>query len=607
MTWTRTVARGTTRLALATALCAPILVGCERGSEPASDSAADATTVDAGVDTTEDASRPLALGGPVTVPVGDAFAPGEVVRDHATGETATVSADGTVELPPHPNGVLLIEAADHEPTPFTWDNATVYFVMVDRFFNGDPDNDRSYGRAPDGADEIGTWHGGDWRGLREKLDYLEKLGVTALWITAPWEQVHGWTGGGSEGDFPHYAYHGYWALDFTVPDANLGTAADLRALVDGAHARGIRVVLDVAINHPGYPTAADITTYVPDVEVRDGWQDWTPGPGESWHDWNDRFMDYDDPEWTEWWGSRWIRIGLPGYPPAGEPPLRSSLAFLPDFITEDFRAVPGLPPFLERKSDTRARLVDGGTVRDHLTDWVADWVRRFGIDGFRGDTAKHVELGSWAMLHDKATAALREWKADNPEKALDDLEFWMTGEDFGRGLAPGGYYDEAGFDSMINFDFQAEVAGHLDDLSSIDATYATYAASINGDTDFNVLTFISSHDTHLFFERNGEDTSDQFAVGTALLMLPGGVQIFYGDETARPFGPTGSDPQQGTRSDMNWDDYDPDLLAHWRTLGTFRRRHAAIGAGAHAAIDFDGGYAFQRTTDDDAAVIVVLD
>lgn len=128
------------------------------------------------------------------------------------------------------------------PAPFDWHNATVYFVLTDRFENGDPSNDQSYGRHKDGMAEIGTFHGGDLRGLTNKLDYLQQLGVNALWISAPFEQIHGWVGGGTKGDFPHYAYHGYYTQDWTNLDANMGSEADLRTLVDSAHQRGIRIL-----------------------------------------------------------------------------------------------------------------------------------------------------------------------------------------------------------------------------------------------------------------------------------------------------------------------------------------------------------------------------
>ena len=86
-------------------------------------------------------------------------------------------------------------------------------------------------------------------------------GRQCLWISAPFEQIHGWVGGGTKGDFPHYAYHGYYTQDWTNLDANMGSEADLRTLVDSAHQRGIRILFDVVMNHTGYATLADMQEY----------------------------------------------------------------------------------------------------------------------------------------------------------------------------------------------------------------------------------------------------------------------------------------------------------------------------------------------------------
>ena len=87
------------------------------------------------------------------------------------------------------------------------------------------------------------------------------MGVNALWISSPLEQIHGWVGGGTKGDFPHYAYHGYYTQDWSKLDANMGTEADLRRLVDEAHKRGIRILFDVVMNHTGYATLADMQEF----------------------------------------------------------------------------------------------------------------------------------------------------------------------------------------------------------------------------------------------------------------------------------------------------------------------------------------------------------
>ena len=113
----------------------------------------------------------------LSVAVGQVFADGEVLRDAYSGQLATVE-NGRVELTPaaHSDGLLLLEPAEASTeVKNDWRNATVYFVITDRFANGDTSNDRSYGRQPDGEQEIGTFHGGDLRGLTGKLDYLQQL------------------------------------------------------------------------------------------------------------------------------------------------------------------------------------------------------------------------------------------------------------------------------------------------------------------------------------------------------------------------------------------------------------------------------------------------
>src|SRR5690606_32540846 len=132
-----------------------------------------------------------------------------------------------------------------------------------------------------------------------------------------------------------------------------------------------------------------------------------------------------------------------------------------------------------------------------------EWVREYGVDGFRCDTAKHVDLESWAALKAAGVEALRAWKQAHPDKAVDDAPFWMTGEVFPHGVERDEYYDRGGFDSLINFDFQPRLEEILQQPAPerwqrLDALYAEYAAKINADPSFNVLTYISSHDTKLF-------------------------------------------------------------------------------------------------------------
>lgn len=546
-------------------------------------------------------------GSPLTLEVVQTFPEGSVVRDFYSGQTTMVK-NGQITLQPAlaSNGLLLLERAETDaPAPFDWHNATVYFVLTDRFENGDPSNDQSYGRHKDGMEEIGTFHGGDLRGLTRKLDYLQQLGVNALWISAPFEQIHGWVGGGTKGDFPHYAYHGYYTQDWTTLDANMGSEADLRALIDGAHQRGIRILFDVVMNHTGYATLADMQEYQFGALYLSGdelkktlgnrWTDWKPTVGQSWHSFNDYINFSDKTAWEKWWGKAWIRTDIGDYDNPGFDDLTMSLAFLPDLKTES--TIPsGLPVFYQYKADTRAKAIEGYTPRDYLTHWLSQWVRDYGVDGFRVDTAKHVELPAWQQLKTQASAALVEWKKANPDKALDDKPFWMTGEAWGHGVMQSDYYRH-GFDAMINFDYQEQAAKAADCLSGMDLTWQQMAEKLQG---FNVLSYLSSHDTRLF--REGGDKAAEL-----LLLAPGAVQIFYGDESLRPFGPTGSDPLQGTRSDMNWQDISgklADNVAHWQRLGQFRARHPAIGAGQQTTLSLKQGYGFVRQHGDDTVMVI---
>jgi alpha-amylase len=135
-----------------------------------------------------------------------------------------------------------------------WSDAVLYFVILDRYADGDGTNDAKVDR-----NNPGGWHGGDLKGLTAQLDEIASLGATAIWITPVVQQIDfcppsqapvGVTVPG--GWFEHCAFHGYWAEDFTRLDPHFGTEADLRALVEAAHARGMKVLLDVVYNHVGY-------------------------------------------------------------------------------------------------------------------------------------------------------------------------------------------------------------------------------------------------------------------------------------------------------------------------------------------------------------------
>ena len=489
---------------------------------------------------------------------------------------------------------------------FTWNNALIYFVVTDRFANGNTSNDNSYGRKnPDASGHpTATFHGGDIKGLTKNLDYIKSLGMNAIWLTAAYEQSHGWTGGGKNGNFQHYAYHGYYALDFTSLDANMGTVDEFREFVTEAHKRGIRVVMDVVMNHSGYATLKDMCDFGFGVrsDGKNACEEWTPGSGESYH--NKPISEAADSRWDSWWGANWLRFGA--YGGCGSDDLTTCTSFLPDFKNEPNGSSVNLPTFLVNKWQTadaahdipaaKAYREGNMSVADFEAHWLASWVEEFGIDGFRCDTAKHVEKATWGKLKKYSNEALAKWRAnhangDDPAASWTD-DFWMTGEHWNFGTDPSdgsGYGSTGGFNSMINFSLGC---------STPDAsTWSSYAGKFNNGTSapaLNALSYVSSHDTQLC--RPG----DMKALGTGLVLLPGGVQVYYGDETARPNdnGGSGNDAEHGTRSDMNFPSdisnqaewaanvdsistsfSSNETLAHWQKVGQFRFRNPAVGAG----------------------------
>ena len=490
-------------------------------------------------------------------------------------------------------------ASTNETSQFSWDNATVYFLLTDRFKNGDTSNDNAYDRVKTVAgDSRATFHGGDFKGITDKINdgYFNDLGVNAIWLTAPYEQLHGYILGGEKGSrFAHYSYHGYYVTDYTEPDAAYGTRQEFQTLVDTAHEHGIRIVMDIVMNHAGYNNMIDMNEYNYGT-LLNGWKEtYVSGDFENYHS----KIDYSSSaaDWGRWWGPDWVRAGLPGYNTQGDGPSEQiqSLTGLPDFRTESSKQV-GIPQFLQTKwqkegtlSAKMSKYGSSNTVTGYISTWLAEWVETYGVDGFRCDTAKHVEFASWNKLKQAGVAALKKWRQNNPGKAganwTDD--FWMTGECWDHGCYKDGYYTQGGFDSMINFETQG---GGLIAAGNVANVYDGYAGKINSDDSFNVLSYISSHDTVLA-------RGDQYYLGSALLMLPGAVQIYYGDETCRPLVPgiAVSGDGHAVRSDMNWDSMDKGVLAHWQKVGTFRNNHLSVGAGQNVKLSASAGIAFGRT------------
>lgn len=164
---------------------------------------------------------------------------------------------------------------------FDWDEAVVYFMMTDRFFDGNESNNTASG-ADTYGDNPGLYHGGDFAGVTTKLDYLQNLGVNTIWITPIVENIKGVavTDEGSK-DVPYNAaYHGYWASDFTKLNPTLGTTEEFETMISEAHKRGMRIMVDIVVNHAGYGTESTFADMLRDKSVSEGdiksWQSGLP-------------------------------------------------------------------------------------------------------------------------------------------------------------------------------------------------------------------------------------------------------------------------------------------------------------------------------------------
>ena len=234
---------------------------------------------------------------------------------------------------------------------FDWDEAVIYFAVTDRFFDGDASNNDAYGVGDYNTGEKGgsSYHGGDFAGLNQKLDYLKDLGVNTIWITPIVENItedqHD-----NKTDTATYGYHGYWASDFTKLNKHLGTEQQFKALLDAAHSKGMKIMVDVVLNHAGYGTEKYFNSILTDADgnsismIRD----------------SNNTISGDD--------------------------KYDSLSDLPDFVTEN------------------------KAVTDQLVTWQTEWMSIYNIDYYRVDTVKHVETTTWEAFKNSLTKVNPDFK-----------------------------------------------------------------------------------------------------------------------------------------------------------------------------------------------------
>lgn len=447
-----------------------------------------------------------------------------------------------------------------------WETGVLYFAFVDRFANGDTSND-----TPEGADV--DYAGGDWQGVIDRLDYLDEMGVTALWLTAPWDNAEGPWGGSCGATYS--AYHGYWP-DSAGLEEHFGDEAKLRELVDAAHARNMRVMVDWVANHV-HDDHAWVTEHPEWFNPRYICEEDEDGDGVS--NWNQRTE-------TCWFAS-----------------------YLPDL---DYTEV-----------DPLVTMVD---------DAVA-FAKDYELDGYRVDAVKHMPH---AVVYNLQSRILGEIEHRD---AGGDEDFRTIGETFDGASTIAAYVGERELDSQFDFPlyWQVVAAFARDEAglsngdgslkSTLDASRGSYGGAL-------MSPFLGNHDVARFIAHASGEIASLYGDGacdsegalrdpdvppgwsepydrlmlawTFLFATEGLPLVYYGDEIGLP-GYADPDNRQPMRfgDDLSVDE--ARVLDHVRALGQARRAHPAMAVGTRTEwweneADF---WAWARVYEDDAVIVLL--
>ncbi|MER5217306.1 pullulanase-type alpha-1,6-glucosidase [Streptomyces sp. NPDC002838] len=518
-----------------------------------------------------------------------------------------LAARAATPPPPPSDARLAAEPARHDAT-----REQFYFVMPDRFANGDTSNDRG-GLTGTGLTtgydptDKGFYQGGDLKGLTKKLDYIKGLGTTALWMTPIFKNrpVQGTGKDASAG------YHGYWVADFTQVDPHFGTNKDLETLIDKAHAKGMKVFFDVITNH-----TADVVDYeeksygylskgafpyltkdgepFDDADYADGAKSFPAVDADSFPRTPKVTQHLKVPSWLND-PTMYHNRGDSTY--AGESTTYGDFSGLDDLWTERPEVVKGMERIYQR------------------------WVRDFDIDGFRIDTVKHVNMEFWTQW----ATALDAYAA---KRGRDD--FFMFGEVYSADTAiTSPYVTQGRLDATLDFPFQeaarqyASQGGSAKKLASVfgdDYKYTTDKANA-----YEQVTFLGNHDMGrigYFLNQDNPKATDaellaKDKLANELMFLSrGNPVVYYGDEQ----GFTGSggdkdarqplfasrtadyldDDEIGTDRTHASDAYDPSapLYRQISALSKLRKANPALTDGVQTeryAAEGPGIYAFTRT------------
>ncbi|GFE76770.1 alpha-amylase family glycosyl hydrolase [Novosphingobium sp. TCA1] len=437
----------------------------------------------------------------------------------------------------------------------TPEQEVIYFVLPDRFENGDPSNDTGGlkgGKLVTGFDPVDKafYHGGDLKGLTARLGYIQNLGATAIWVGPIFRNkpVQGPKGNESAG------YHGYWITDFTHVDPHFGTDADFKALVDAAHAKGMKVYMDIIANHTadviqykegtaeGYPyrSKADYPFSrkggVGGAPINPGFAGDGDASAANWAKMIDPSFAY-----TPYVPKGEERVKVPGwlndpiyYHNRGNTDWKGESAQYGDFVGLDDLAT------------ENPRVVEG------MIAIYGDWIDKYGVDGFRIDTAKHVNPEFWRQF-------VPAMKARAAAKGIPNFHIFgevMSG-DYDPALLAS-WTRNAALPGVLDFAFMHAVlkaagGGSSEELARLPDDDGLYEGGARA--AMQLPTFLGNHDAGraaMFLKAaNPAMSADELLkrdelAHAMLLTLRGVPTIYYGDEQG--FAGTGGD--QLSRQDM---------------------------------------------------------
>ncbi|WP_202539758.1 MULTISPECIES: pullulanase-type alpha-1,6-glucosidase [unclassified Streptomyces] len=525
--------------------------------------------------------------------------------------TTLHTAASAAPAPPKPpsDARLAAEPARHDAT-----REQFYFVLPDRFANGDPSNDKgglTGSRTSTGFDptDKGFYQGGDLKGLTRKLDYIKDLGTTAIWMAPIFKNkpVQG------EGADASAGYHGYWITDFTQVDPHFGTNADLKTLISKAHAKGMKVFFDVITNH-----TADTVDY---AEKKYGYR-----PKGAYPYLDTQGRPFDDSEN----GTAKVDTDSFPYTPSNTGEMVPSWLNDPtlyhnrgDSTWEGESTTYGDFNGLDDLWTERPEVVKG------MEDIYEKWVRDFDVDGFRIDTVKHVDLAFWTQW----ATALDQYAARH---GRDD--FFMFGEVYSADTdVTSPYVTQGRLDATLDFPFQDAARAYASQGADADRLAKVFADDYKYATDkanaYEQVTFLGNHDMGrigTFLKSDLPKASDaellrRDELANELMFLSrGNPVVYYGDEQGFTGAGGDKDARQTLFASKVADYLDDDELGTDRThaddaydtthplyktiaaLSKLRRDNPALADGTQKELYAkDSVYAFSRTGDDREYTVAV--